>query len=346
MKRLLITFALLTMIAVPARATEISAPPAPEAAQKYMPKETTSFGEDLWYIVKQVGADIFPSVADAVKSCLGVVVSSILCSILQSYTLTDRKLTDLAGSVSAGILMLKPVNTFVGLGVETVSQITEYGKMLLPVMTTALAAEGGATTAASLYTTTAFFDNVLSTMISKLLIPLMYVFLCLAVAQGTIGEGIVGSLKQFLKWLMTWGLKILLYIFISYIGVTGIVNGTTDAIALKAAKLTISGAVPVVGGIMAEASETVLVSAQIVKNSVGTYGLVAVIALTIGPFLQIAIQYLLMKLTAGLCTAFPCGRMSEVMKDFAAGMGLMLAMTGAVCLLFLISLVCFMRGVG
>ena len=116
--------------------------------------------------------------------------------------------------------------------------------------------------------------------------------------------------------------------------------------ALKAAKLTISGVVPVVGGILSDASEAVLVSAGVVKNAVGVYGLVAVAAIAMGPFLRIGVQYLLLKLTAAVCGVFGNKRTAELVGDFSTAMGILLAMTGAVCLLLLISMVCFMKGVG
>ena len=34
-----------------------------------------------------------------------------------------------------------------------------------------------------------------------------------------------------------------------------------------------------------------------------------------------------------------------MMKDFGAAMGMLLAMTGAICLLHLVSIGCFMRGI-
>ena len=145
---------------------------------------------------------------------------------------------------------------------------------------------------------------------------------------------------------MTWILKTILYIFTGYIGITGVVSGTADAAALKAAKLTISGVVPVVGGILSDASEAILVSAGTVKNAVGLYGLLAIAAIWIGPFLKIGIHYMLLRVTGILCSIFGGKNLSDLIQDFASAMGMLLGMTGAVCLMFLISLICFMKGVG
>ena len=100
------------------------------------------------------------------------------------------------------------------------------------------------------------------------------------------------------------------------------------------------------GNIISDASEAVLVSAGIMKNAAGVYGLLAILAIWIGPFIQIGIQYLLLKLTSGICEMFAVKSMAELMKDYSTAMGLVLAMTGTECLLFLISTICFMKGVG
>lgn len=137
-----------------------------------------------------------------------------------------------------------------------------------------------------------------------------------------------------------------LYIFTGYLGITGVITGTADAAAVKAAKLTISGVVPVVGGILSDASETVILSAGVMKNAVGMYGLLAVAAIWITPFLQIGAQFLLLKLTAVLCAVFGVKEASELIEDFSSAMGLLLGMTGTVSLLMLISTICFMKGMG
>ena len=82
------------------------------------------------------------------------------------------------------------------------------------------------------------------------------------------------------------------------------------------------------------------------KNAAGLYGVFAVLALFVIPFLKIGIQYLLLKLTSAVCNMVGYKPAVELIQDFSAGMGLVLAMTGTVCLLQLISLVCFMKGIG
>ena len=92
--------------------------------------------------------------------------------------------------------------------------------------------------------------------------------------------------------------------------------------------------------------ETVLVSAGLVKNAAGVYGLLAVLAVWIGPFLRMGAQYLVWKGATALCGLFAPKRLTGVVSDFSTAMGLLLAMLGTVCLFWLVSTVCFLKGVG
>ena len=346
MKKLIFVILMLFVLAVPVSAAEITAPEVPESGAELMPVDTASFGDALMEMLQKAILRIRPDLAEASKVSLAVIAAVMMVSLLQTFSGSVKTVADLAGTTAIAAVLLLSANSLIRLGAETVTEISEYGKLLLPVMTAAMAAQGGITASAALYTGTAIFDTVLSSLISKLLVPMVYLFLALAAANSAVGEDLLKKMRDFVKWFMSWCLKTILTVYTTYMSITGVVSGTTDAAALKATKVTISSVVPVVGGILSDASEAVLVSAGLMKNAAGIYGILAVLAVYLAPFLRIGIHYLLLKLTAALCGVFGSKRMTELIGDFSTAMGLLLAMTGADCLLLLISTVCFMKGVG
>lgn len=345
MRKLLIFLCLLLALAVPVSALDYTAPEAPDDALELIPEDRDSFGKDLWTVILRALERLQPAIPEAMGVCLSLLATVMLLSILKTTPGKWTKTADLAGVLGAAVILLKATGSMIGLACDTVTELSEYGKLLLPVMAAALASQGGFTTSTALYTGTAVFDSVLSTAISGALVPLLYIFLILAVTSAATGEKMLEKLRDFAKNSLTWFLKTALYIFTGYMSITGVVSGATDAATLKATKLTMSGMIPVVGSILSDASEAVLVSAGLVKNAVGVYGMVALIAIWIWPFLQIGIQYLLLKLTAAVCAIFDVKPVQELIGAFSSAMGLLLGMTGAVCILLLISMVCFMRGV-
>jgi stage III sporulation protein AE len=298
----------------------------------------------LLAVFRELLGQLRPDLRQATRVCVGAVAAAMVASILQTFPGKLEKTMDLAGAAAVAMLLLNASGALIRLGSETIQEISEYGKLLLPVLTAALAAQGGVTTSTALYAGTAMFDSILSGLIGNDLMPMVYLFLALAIGNSALGEDSLKKLRDLVKSFMTWCLKTTLYVYTGFLTLTGVVSGPTDAMALKAAKLTISGMVPVVGGILSDASEAVLVGAGTVKNAVGLYGLFAVLAMWLGPFAEIGAHYLMLKLTGTVCDTFGSKRISGLIQDFATAMGMLLGMTGAVCLMLLISMICFMKG--
>ena len=78
----------------------------------------------------------------------------------------------------------------------------------------------------------------------------------------------------------------------------------------------------------------------------GIYGLLAIVATAMVPSLTVAIRYGLLKATAAAASLLGGKEESALIGDFGSAMGLLLAMTLTQSLLFLISTVCFMKGMG
>lgn len=346
MTKWILSILLIFSLAQPVTALEIEAPPVPRSGVDMMPRNTDSFGEGLRELSQSLVLKIRPDLAEASRASMGVLAAVLAVSILSSFSSPVQGMTELAGAAAIVTILLGSTNSLIRLGTETVQQLSDYSKLLFPVMTAALAAQGGVTTSAALYAGTTAFDALLGSLISRILMPGIYVFLALATANCATGEGVLKKMLDLTKNSISWCLKILLTVFTTYMSITGVVSGTVDTAALKATKVTISSVVPVVGGILSDASEAVLVSAGLMKNAAGVYGVLAVLAVFLEPFLRIGLHYLTWKATAALCAVFGSKAITGLVEDFSAAMGLLLAMTGTVCLLLLISCVCFMKGVG
>ena len=323
---------------------EFSAPEPPEGAAEYLPEEADSFGEGLWNVLSAAVEVIHPAFYAGVRCCLRA-----LCAVLviaMAGQLSPKKVAaELAGVAAVAALLLEPSAELMELGVQTARELRSYGNLLLPVMASALAASGGVTTSSTLYVGSAVLDGVLSAAMTGVFVPLLTAFLALSIAYGAAGEPILEKLRGLCRWCMEWAMKLTLYLFTGYMTVTGVLSGTADAAAAKAAKLTISGAVPVVGGILSDATDAVLLSASVLGGGTGVWGILTVIAIFCAPAMGIGVRYLLLKVTAAVAESLGSGRAAALIGDFADAMGLLLALVSTQAVLLLISAVCFLKGV-
>ena len=92
------------------------------------------------------------------------------------------------------------------------------------------------------------------------------------------GGPLLQKAAGFLRWLCMAGFKALLTVFTMYITMSGVMSAGADAAAAKAARVTISGVVPVLGSILSDASDTLLAGARALKNGVGVMGMIGAVA--------------------------------------------------------------------
>lgn len=235
-------------------------------------------------------------------------------------------------AVSAG-----DIEALMGLGRETITEIAAFSKTLLPVLAAATAASGGVTAASVRQVGTVFFSDVLLTVIQGLLLPAVYLYIGIA-AAGTVLEGeALERIGSLLKKAIGWVLGGLLFLFTTYLTVSGAVAGAADARAVKLAKTAISGAVPVVGSILSEAAESVLAGAGVLRAAAGAFGALAVLALCLTPFLRLGAQYLLYQGASVVAATVGQKRLVRLIAMLGDAFGLVLAMTGASALLLLVS---------
>lgn len=346
MRRLLTALALVLFLAPPVQAMDLAAPAAPDTVSQLAPEAADSFPEGLWRVIRWAAAELSPSLREAGQSCARIGGILLLCGLTGQFTRGAASRTvELGGVAAVAAALLEPTRSLLALGAETVTELAEYGKLLMPVMASCLAARGGATASAGLYVGTAVLDAVLSKVLSALLLPMLWVCLAMSVAASAAELPVLRRFENAVYKLCGGLLKTVLWIFTGYMTLTGVVSGATDAMTLRAAKMAISGAVPVVGGILSDAAEAVLVSAGTISNGAGIYGIVTVLALFAAPFVRLGVQYLMLKAAAALGETIG-GAAARTVEGFARVLGLMLAMTGTQTVLLLVSCVCFLKGVG
>jgi stage III sporulation protein AE len=348
MRRILLL--LLTLLALTVRA---------QAAE--LPRELTRAApegaETLWEETGQAGPEGFSAgvrsllgqAADALggvvrqrlRGAAAVLLVVALCGAVESFYQGGGGkggfALPMAGALSVTMVTAGSLDSLIGLGAETIRQLSEFSRVLLPTLAAATAAAGAVSTAAVHQVTTVFFADLLMNLIHGLLMPMVYLYIGALTAGACLPENRLGAVAEGLKKVVTWILTSALLAFTGYLSVARVISGAADGTTVKVAKAAISGVVPVVGGIIAEASETVLLGAGMLKNTIGVFGTLAILGACVYPFLQLGVQYLLYKLTAFLAGALGAPGLCRLIDGLGGAFGLVLGMTGGCALLLLVS---------
>ena len=313
----------------------------PEQAEKLMEGGSASFSDGLRTILENV----LPTFSEAVQAGLktaGVMLAAVfLCALAGGDSAADP--ARIAAAVCICTAAMAQMRELTGAGAMALEQMQSFADVLLPAMSVSTAVTGGVTAATALYAGTSLFCDVLMRGMSALLLPTVYSYLALNAARTLCGGELLSRLAKLVKWCFQSGIKTILFVFTGYLTVTGLVTGTADATAVKAAKLTLSGVVPVVGSMISDASETVIVGAAAIRNAIGVLGMLAVVAICIGPFLRTAVQLLILKLAAVAGGAMAQKPLAELMDAVTEATGFLLSMLACQALMLLISCLCYLK---
>lgn len=350
MKKLIFTVVCLLLLTVQAQAVELPEDlmdAAPEEVEDLLDGQAVDDAGDLAQgiggILKRLGDRAGAVIRARLRGAAAVLLVAVLCGAAEGFgqgTGGSRATAFLpmVGALSVTLLTAGSLDDLIGLGSQTIRELSDFSQTLLPTLAAATAASGAVTTATVQQVTTVFFVDLLLRLIQDLLLPLVYLYIGALTAAACLPEGRLDAVAEGLKKVVTWILTTALLLFTVYLSVVRIVSGSADGATVKVAKAAISGVVPVVGGILSEVSETVMAGAGMLKNTIGIFGMLAVLAACAYPFLQLGVQYLLYKLSAFLAAAVGPPGLSKLIGGLGGAFGLVLGMTGAAALLLLVSI--------
>ena len=285
---------------------------------------------------------------EAVRPLAAIVVICLLCGVGDNLSPGGGSGFDavgMGGSLAVAVIGVSDVRSVLSLGTTTLAELTDFSRVLLPTLTTAAAAAGAPGSAAAAYAAAALFSDVLLSAAERLILPAVCAYTAVIVCSAVLGEKRLGGAAKLLEWGAKTLLKALVISFTAYLSLSGILAGSADAAAVKAAKTVISAALPVVGKLMADASEALVAGAGLVRGAVGIYGLLICLAVILLPVLRLGLRCLLFRAVAALCAGFAGERQSQLIAGLGNAYGMMLGLIASAAVIEFLAVISLIRTV-
>lgn len=294
-------------------------------------------------LLENVSEDSRSALHSAVQSLAQVAVVVVITAAARGFSSAAGgeadALIDMAGALGCAAVLLRDFSGVLTLCRDTLEQISVFSGVLQPVLATTLSVGGNAATATVLQVATMIVFDLVIRLVNALLVPAACAYLGIVAVDAATGNGMLRGIADGIKGLTSGALKLILTLFTAYLTIAGGVSGSVDRMALKTAKFAVSGAVPVVGGVISDAAETVLSGASLLKNSIGIFGMLCVTAICLVPFLRAGASYLCYKAGAAVLSPLCAGSLRQLLEGVGTGFGLLLGMLGTCCLILYLELV-------
>lgn len=310
-------------------------PYLPSGFAQLAPQEllTSGFGT-LW---EKLSEELPAALLPGGRSAVLLVLTALLCALAKGTDKGGAQYAELVGVLAVSSIAAGDLTALIGAGRHAIDELHTLSQALLPTMAAAMAAGGFVTTASVFQVATLMASNFLLTLIRELLLPLCFCCVGVSAAAAAVPESRLDALSIGLRKLIGTVLCACMTLFTLFLTLSGVLSGSADKTAVRLAKSAVSTAIPVVGGILSEASEAVLAGAGTARAVCGAMGIFAVLFVCLTPIVQLSVQYLLYKAAAILAASAGVSTLDKYIEELGNVFGTVFGMTGASALLLLVS---------
>ncbi len=319
----------------------------PDGAQEYFEKNGIDPSDSEWVnrlsaenVFEHIWGFIVSGAKTPLKAGAGIIgiilISAALGAAEQKSSAVSAAMY--ASAVAAAAVIAAPVFSVISASVDALQGLSVFMLAFVPIFAVIVASSGAAVTSASMSALLLTATQAVSYISNFAVLPLMGGYLALSISTSVSPlikkSGITDTVKKLAFWIMSF----ISTVFIGILSIQTAVNASADSLTVKTAKFIIGSSVPVAGGALSEALNTVTASMGLLKSSVGIYGVVACCAALLPLVLELIIWRAVLIITSGVSELFSLPEISGILKAvdamFSILIGIML-LTGA---MFVISL--------
>lgn len=226
---------------------------------------------------------------------------------------------------------------------ETLETISSFTYMLLPLFISLSISTGNITAATGIQSVILVSINIITTFINQILIPIIIVATVIGIISNISDEVHMNRLSKYMKSTIIWILCIFLTIFTCVLSLESNLGQGIDQFTSKTTKTAVSTFVPVVGKILGDTVESVLGCTNIIKNAVGTLGVIGTIFIAATPLIRVGLTTLFIYLISGLAEIVADEKIVYVLEQMGDSCKVLLASITTVVIMLIIGFTITMK---
>ena len=232
---------------------------------------------------------------------------------------------------------------------NTFSSLERGGGFLavfVPVFT-AVSVAGGGISSAGVYNIMILAASEIIVEFSRnFLLPILGISAALSVTGSIFPNNSLDAVVQLIKKITVWAITSIITLFTGFVSLKCTIAGKADSFASKTAKFVLSGAVPIVGGAVSDAYATVRGSFDVIKATVGSVGITAILLVMLPPIIELMIFRLVMWTGSAAAELFSADPITKLLKSFDSGLAIAQSLIVCYSMMFILCSAILMNTMG
>lgn len=277
---------------------------------------------------------LFKEVKTVLSMCITIVVIGIICSLIKNLqsAFSSDSISEIAFYACYALMIIVLTRTFIislDLAKDIITEISGFMSKLLPILVVMLGVAGGFTESATMDPIVLGTTIIIPKIYLNIILPLILITFVLQFTNNISTEPKISNLCSLVKSAVLWIQGLILTVYIGLLTVRGITASTIDVVTLKTAKFTIDNFIPIVGKTFSDAITSVAGYSLIIKNAIGSVGLIVLILIIIYPIIKIFLSSIILKISSSLLEPIADKRITKAV--FSAGDSLVLILSSVLC---------------
>ena len=280
-------------------------------------------------------------VLDAITVLGSILVIIVIHSVLKSLSdgLENKSISQIAYYVQYILIVTLIMTNFVqilDIVKESIQSLVGFMNSLIPILITLMLTTGSIASANLLQPIILFLITFIGNFIVGIIIPFVLISTSLGIVSKISDRVQVDKLSKFFKTSVVWILGVVVTLFVGIVSVEGTLSSTVDGVTAKTAKAAVSSFIPVVGKILGDAVDTVIVCSSILKNATGIVGIISLIGIAIMPVIKLTILMAIYYLGAALCQPIADSKIISLLDQMGDTFKTLLAIMCSISVMFII----------
>lgn len=278
-------------------------------------------------------------------SCLGISIGiMLLCALVEGCSLSLHEkaqgtVLSLVGTLSLTAAIVVPVCQTIGRVCEVLEGVSGFMLLYIPIMAGLMIASGQEISGASYYGTMMVAGQVVSRLSSKLVMPLLNIFLGMSVTSAISPRMNLKAFCDMAYKVAKWILTFITILFVTLLTVQSLVTSSMDAVTNKTLRFAVSSFVPVVGGTLGDALSAVSGSLKLLKSGAGVFAIIGASFIFLPILLECCVWQFSLLCTSTAGNMFGLKQFTSLLEAVSKVISMMIAMLVCLMLIFIVTTV-------
>lgn len=235
------------------------------------------------------------------------------------------------------IIVCAGVTNLVNVTQEAINSMRSQMEVVFPILLTLMASVGATVSVGIYQPVLAMLSGMIVNIFSFVVLPIFLISFVVSVVGNLSSNVKLNKFSSLLNDVFKWVLGAVFTVFTGVMTVKGISAGSFDSVSIRTTKFALKTYVPLVGGYLSDGFNLIMASSVLIKNAVGTAGLLLIFLSILSPIVTILVFKWSLHLLSAVLEPLMDDKISNFLFSVSKSINMLLALIISAGLMYLIS---------